>query len=1041
MNKGTIASKTKGLFLSLFNTRAAGLYMLLFAAAIGIATFVENDFGTSSAQKVIFQARWFELLLVLFGITIMVNISRFRMIQQKKWAVLTFHLAIVVILIGAGVTRYFGYEGVMHIRENDSSNTFLSAETYLEFEAQKNSRSFRFDEPVLFATKGNNNWQESYAIDGSIIEVAVEEFIPNPKQTMTRDENGLPTLKIVIGGAAGREEYFINPGQTRRIRGVIYNFTEEQMPNAINLAMEGDSMMIQTDHELTLMIMATKQRDTLLPSSDYYPLRLRSLYSDGTNNFVFGDFRPAASVKIESEGPKVKNESMTALRMKVSVDGEEQETFVYGKKGLPGRPSTMRFKGMDFSVAYGAKEKKLPFSIKLYDFIMEKYPGTNSASSYASEVQLVDTRSNTQLDYRIFMNNILDHDGYRFFQSSFDQDEQSTYLSVNYDFWGTWISYTGYILLTLGMFLTFFSKKSRFRYVTEETKRLRLRNSTLLLVGILCFGSYNLQAAKAIDYQVTTSISEQHLAKFNLLLVQDHKGRMKPMHTLTRELMRKLVRKESFNGQSAGQVILGMYANRKEWQEMRMIKLGEHEDIHKLLGVSGEYATYNDFFEPATGAYKLREEVRRAYGLQPIDRGVYEKELMKIDERINIASMVYSGRLFKLIPVPNDPNNTWVAQGAAHGEDAIDDPVAQQFFATYGPALQEAMETGDYTFVNKLLDELAAYQKAISAEVIPSDLKIKAEILLNESRVFARLGVVDFLLGMGFLFFLFVSVFKPNLKLKRPYQVMFGLLVAAFAFHTLGLAFRWYVSGRAPWSNGYESMIYIAWTSTLAGLIFSRKSFGGLAATMVLASTVLLVAHLSYLDPEITPLVPVLKSYWLTIHVSLEAGSYGFLMLGAIIGLINLMLMIFLTHTNKERIYSKIKELSLISEMTLYGGLFMVSIGTYLGGVWANESWGRYWGWDAKETWALVTILVYAFILHMRLIPKMGGVFAYNFASLFGWATVIMTYYGVNYYLSGLHSYAAGDPIPVPDWVYIATAVLVAISALAFWRKSKVDKV
>ncbi len=232
-------------------------------------------------------------------------------------------------------------------------------------------------------------------------------------------------------------------------------------------------------------------------------------------------------------------------------------------------------------------------------------------------------------------------------------------------------------------------------------------------------------------------------------------------------------------------------------------------------------------------------------------------------------------------------------------------------------------------------------------------------------------------------------------------------------------------------------MIYIAWTSCLAGLIFTRRSLGGLAATMILSATVLLVATLSYLDPEITPLVPVLRSYWLTIHVSMEAGSYGFLMLGALIGLINLILMVFLNSKNKERIKRIGKEMTLISEMTLMGGLVMISVGTYLGGVWANESWGRYWGWDAKETWALVTILIYAFILHMRLIPGLKGVYAFSLASLFGWASVIMTYYGVNYYLSGLHSYAAGDPVPIPNWVYYVVASCILISLLAYWKKRK----
>jgi cytochrome c-type biogenesis protein CcsB len=290
---------------------------------------------------------------------------------------------------------------------------------------------------------------------------------------------------------------------------------------------------------------------------------------------------------------------------------------------------------------------------------------------------------------------------------------------------------------------------------------------------------------------------------------------------------------------------------------------------------------------------------------------------------------------------------------------------------------------------------------------------------------------------MVFLFFLFLSVFKPTINLNTIYKILFFLILLVFAFHTLGLGLRWFVSGRAPWSNGYESMIYIAWTSTLAGIFFTRKSFGGIAATMILASTILFVSMLSFLDPEITPLVPVLKSYWLTIHVSLEAGSYGFLLLGAIIGFLNLLLMILIRPSNKKNIIRMIKEMSYISELTIFGGLVMLSVGTYLGGVWANESWGRYWGWDAKETWALVSILVYVFILHMRIIPKLNGLFLFNLTTIFGMASILMTYYGVNYYLSGLHSYATGDPVPIPSWVYYAVGVIILISVLAFINKRK----
>ena len=1030
----TIVNK---ILTSLFNTRAAGLYILLFATAIAIATFIENDFGTSSAQKVIFKSWWFEFLLFLFSVSIIVNIIKFKMIRQKKWTVLVFHASIVLILFGAGVTRYFGFEGMMHIRENDVSNKFLSSNTYLKFKVIKNNETFDFDEQVLFATLGNNNWHESFLIENDLIDIEVKKFIPNPKQILSESLNGKPTLKIVVAGINGREEYFISKGQTKRIRNVIYNFKKEQIPEAINIKFENDLLLFKTDKVLTQMVMATQKKDTIYPSKNYKPLKLRSLYSDGVNNFVLPEFNKSGTISIESESDKVQSQSLTSLLMNVSVNGKTKQTYVYGQRGLSGRPQILNFEELNLSISYGAKEITLPFSIKLNKFILDKYPGTNSASSYASEVQLIDNNKNVKKDFRIYMNNILNYNGYRFFQSSFDKDEKGTYLSVNNDFWGTLISYIGYALLTLGMLLTFFSKKTRFYQVIQKIKKLRAKNSTFIFVFFILSSSFSFAQIKKEDLHVKYIVDIDHANKFSKLIVQDYKGRMKPVQTLSSELLRKLSRKESLYGLTADQIILSMFANSNEWYGVNIIKLGKHKDIQKKLGVTSQYISYKDFFLK-NGNYKLREEVRKAQNSKPIDRGVYEKELLKIDEKVNILSMIFSGSLLKIIPDSNDQNNTWVSNhDHSHKHDGNENNIADTFFNAYSSSLIKAMKSNNYDNADKLIDELKDFQIKIGGSIMPSPAKISAEIFLNKSNVFNRLALLYMLLGIAFLFFLFLSVFKPNINLKVAYQILFSLVVLGFVFHTIGLGLRWYVSGRAPWSNGYESMIYIAWTSTLAGVLFTRRSFGGLAATMVLAATILLVSMLSFLDPEITPLVPVLKSYWLTIHVSLEAGSYGFLMLGAIIGLINLVLMIFLKNSNKIRIKRIIKEMSYISELTLIGGLFMVSVGTYLGGVWANESWGRYWGWDAKETWALVTILVYAFILHMRLIPKINGLFAYNVATIFGLATVIMTYYGVNYYLSGLHSYATGDPVPIPQWVYIVVIFIVVISTAAYFKKKK----
>ncbi|MBL7808208.1 MAG: cytochrome c biogenesis protein CcsA [Saprospiraceae bacterium] len=1024
----------KKLLDRLFSTSAAGMYMLLFAAAIGIATFIENDFGTSAAQKHIFKARWFELLLVLFGISIVVNIVRFRMIKQKKWAILTFHASILLILLGAGVTRYFGSEGMMNIREGSSSNSFLSAESYIQFQVLNNEKRFVFDEPVLFSSLGKNEFDRTYLINNQALKVSLNQFIPNPKEVLTDDPNGIPILKVVIGGMNGREEFLVKHLDKVNIYGTLFNFGNPEDPQAFNIKYDNNRLSFKAPTPFMQMVMATQTRDTLAANTEH-TLMLRSMYSNGVESFVFGDFNPKAKSEMTSETPKMTSTSSGGLDLTISMNGEQKQLFITGTQGVEGRPAVVSFGNTDLAVSYGAKRVILPFAIRLKDFIMERYPGTNSASSYASEVTLMDKRNQVTLNQRIYMNHILDYDGYRFFQSSYDQDELGTYLSVNHDAPGTWISYLGYLLLTLGMVLTLFSKNSRFTQLAQNLKKMKGSENKLaiwLIIGLL--GWNQTDAIAGPPAPGPQEIQADHARNFGHLLVQDQRGRFKPMNTFANEVMRKLSKKESMFGQNAEQIILGMACKPEDWYDAPIIKIGKHEEIRKLLQVSGDMVSYNDFFDER-GDYKLRDAVRKAANSAPRDRGVYEKELVKVDEKVNICAMIFSGRFLKVFPIPGDTSNTWLApESHQHQHTAGSRSIVEGFYPMYIPALMEAMQSNDWDLPNRMVEELHQYQQKYGGAVLPSESVVNAELLLNNLNIFNRLTGIYGLLGLAYLVLLFSSVFMPERTIKWLPKVLFWGLCAAFFMHTAGLGLRWYISGRAPWSNGYESLIYIGWTTVLAGLIFARKSYGALTATSVLAATIMMVAGLSWLDPEITPLVPVLKSYWLTIHVSLEAGSYGFLVLGAIIGVLNLIFMIFANQKNHKNVYRIIQEMTLISEMTLIGGLFMVSIGTYLGGVWANESWGRYWGWDAKETWALVTILVYSIILHMRFIPGLRGVYAFNVATLFGWASVAMTYFGVNYYLSGLHSYAAGDPVPVPSFVYYIVGGLIVISLLAKWK-------
>jgi len=1010
--------------------KAGMLYVAIFAVSIAVATFIENDFGTSAAQKLVFRARWFEVLMFVFAASILRNIYLHRLIPQKKWASLTFHMAIICILAGAAVTRFFGFEGMMHIREGDSSSEFLSAETHLNFAIQQNEKLYRISEPVLFASLGRNSFEQSYQIGDQLLHTRLVGFIPNPKNKLEDSPEGKPVIKVVVAGNSGREEFFIPFGDKGVYAGTRINFGNEAMPGYQNISLENDSLFITTAEDANYMVMATQEKDSV-KAGIKKPLRLRALYSIGNANLVVPEYNSKATVKTYSENKKIKNESTSGVMLEISDGSNIKVLELYGRKGEEGTPQVFENEKVKVAVSYGSSVMKLPFQLHLRDFQMDRYPGTDNPSSYASEITLEDNEKQVLRDQRIYMNHILDYRGYRFFQSSYDPDEKGTYLSVNHDFWGTWISYLGYFLLTLGLMMIFFSKKTRFSYLIQKLDQVQNRVVSVVLIFLVPGFIYSQSIPDP-------AISKDHADVISRMIIQDFKGRMKPFQTSASEVLRKISKKSELYNMSESQLVFSMMMQPEEWEKVPLIDAGSHPDILKLLNAEKGLVAYQKFFDDK-GEYILKEQVRNAQHMNPKDQGTFEKAIVKLDEKLNIANMIFTARILKVFPVEGDQNNTWVSPSDIPGKSPSDDQFgfARAFITNYFPAIQQALDTKDYSVANDWLRQLHEEQLRVSGRVVPSDSKVKAELLFNQLSVFSKLRNVYSLLGIIVLFVFLYNAITHKLNAKKLASIVLYIMIGAFVFHTIGLALRWFISGHAPWTNGYESMIYIAWTTVLAGLIFSRKSLGGLAATCVLAATILLVAGMSWLDPEITPLVPVLNSYWLTIHVSMEAGSYGFLLLGAVIGMMNLILMIAARPSNIERIKPAIVELTIISEITVTGGLIMVSIGTYLGGVWANESWGRYWGWDAKETWALVTTLVYAFILHMRFIPGLKSIFAYNLATLFGFATVIMTYYGVNYYLSGLHSYAAGDPVPIPPQVYYTTLFLVVLSVFAFFNYRK----
>ena len=682
-------------------------------------------------------------------------------------------------------------------------------------------------------------------------------------------------------------------------------------------------------------------------------------------------------------------------------------------------------------VFYGSKAILLPYTIKLNDFSMERYPGSNSPSGYKSDVVLIDKAANIEKPYLIFMNNILKYKGYRFYQSSFDKDEMGTILSVNHDMAGMLVTYTGYSLLFLFIVLTLLNKNSVFRNVTPGYWTSPFKKVISVFILLIIFSGINV--ANAQKFIPGKKASEE----FGKILVQDQKGRTKPLFTLSNDILRKVSRENEFEGMTSMQVFLGIYLDFNNWKEVPIIKVS-NKDIRRKLGISGSMAAFTDLVEIKSGGlYKLTEEVQKAYAKAPGERNKTDKEVMKIDERVNIYYMIYTGEFLRMFPLKDSTDNWGTPQEAIKKATTREDSL---YLENVIPLFADALHGNNNLDARQIAASITDYQKRFAGYTLPSKARTNAEVFYYKTKVFERLFPFYATVGLIMLIGLITMVIRGRKEESLFVRILSWLLFAGFLFHTTGLGLRWYIAGHSPMSNGYESMIFISWVTLLAGFIFRRKSAFALSATAVLGSMTLMVAHLSFMDPEITNLVPVLKSYWLTLHVSVITGSYGFLGLGAILGLVNMILLALSNKKNIARIGNTIEELTVINFKTLTLGLYFLTIGTFLGAVWANESWGRYWGWDPKETWSLITVVFYSFVIHSRMIPGLKDIYSFNILSLFAFSSVLMTYFGVNYYLSGLHSYASGDPIPVPPFVYVAIITLAAISLIAYLRYSRWKK-
>lgn len=1036
----------KQIFSLLGSMKTMAVLMLIFAAAIGYATFLENDYGTMTAKADVYNARWFEALMAILTVNLIINIFKFKMFSVKKAPIFIFHLSFLIIVLGAAMTRYIGYEGTMRIREGDVATTMLSSDTYFSVSAKAGDKEVSSQEAVYLSKKRENKLSSSLNIEGKKVEVELSSYIPDAmEQYIEGNEGGIEVLDMMVTENESSRPIKLRRGEFYENENIAIDFDSKKMflRPTISIFTDNNELYMKHEEAIGTLNMDTKEEGRIEPSQKS-AFAARTLHSAYGSNFVLKTHYKHATTKLASN-PEASPMSpqRDALVFNVKVGNASEQVTVIGQAGRLAKEHHVMVDGVDVHISYGAKVLTLPFGVKLLDFQLDRYPGSMSPASYASEVELIDEEKNIQMPYRIYMNNILEHRGYRFFQSSYDEDEKGTVLSVNNDP-GTLPSYIGYFLLGLGMFWSLFSKENRFAQLSARAKKAAEEKSlsALVVLGLLFAISPTLVKAEDLDpaIKAVLSVDKEHAKRFGELITQDSAGRMKPLDTLNNEILAKIYKssalkigKESLN---ANQVVLGMMIRPDAYRELKIIRT-KNEEINKLIGAKSDaaYASFSQFFiEPKNlEGYKLAEQVDSANRKEPKNRDLFDKAVLEIDERINIAYAVYSGALIKIWPKQNDAENKWyptvdALQTFPEGEALKIRDTAYEYFMS----LDTAMNGGNWAAANGAIEKIFAYQKEFGASVLPPESRIKAEVLYNYANIFERSYPLYFVIGFVLLIASFIKILKPKLNISLVAKFSLVLLGALFIAHTFGLGLRWYVAGHAPWSDGYESMIYISWATILAGFIFAKHSPITLASTAILTGLILFVAHLNWMNPQVTNLVPVLNSYWLSLHVAIITASYGFLGLGALLGFIVILLFALKGRDNEGQIPRSIKELNAINEMSLMIGLAFLTLGNFIGGVWANESWGRYWGWDPKETWALVTILVYAVVVHVRFIKALYSEFNFAVIALLSYTSVLMTYFGVNYYLAGMHSYAKGDPVPVPDFVPITYTVIFLLIAIAF---------
>lgn len=643
----------------------------------------------------------------------------------------------------------------------------------------------------------------------------------------------------------------------------------------------------------------------------------------------------------------------------------------------------------------GMQEEKLPFSLCLQKFEAKMHDGTNAVADYSSKFTVID--GDDKSEGEVSMNNIYSHQSYRLYQSSYDEDGKGSVLAINADPYGIPVTYTGYALLFISLVWMLFDPKGGYRKLLKSPL---LKKGALITALILSMGNIQTLHAESATGNLQNAVLPKETAeKFGELHIL-YNDRICPVQTFALDFCKKIYGARSYQGLTAEQVLSGWVFYGNTWANEPFIKIksGEMKTAMNLP----DYASLNTFFNREMGGYTIGQYVQEYYNGQ---QDKFHQQAADIDGKIQIIMELREGVSLKVLPytftknVKATKDHPFIKAGTTTWFSPVDklpQAVEQQhalYIRNVFSLLNGDVKAGNISRVNEFFVKMKKYQEVSSGNSLPTATQYKAERINNAFPFATILFMANLTLGFIALFYTIYRMTKKR-EIKVLNIALPILLGVSFLALTFGLALRWIISGNIPMSNGYESMLTVAWFVMLISILMQLRIRIVMVFGFLISGFFLLVSHINQMDPAIGQMMPVLNSPLLSIHVSIIMMSYALLSLTFICGIMGICLR------------SHGEELQALSRIFLYPALTTMGFGIFIGAIWANVSWGNYWSWDSKETWALITFMIYAVVVHTQSLPVFRKPLVYHIYITLAFMSIAMTYFGVNYFLTGMHSYA-----------------------------------